>query len=80
MKQPHSRAAKIEKMIRGAMLRRDIASQTELAEYSGMTQPTISKKFNGSILWTIDDFWALDKVLKFEPEEWFVVLEVARRK
>lgn len=79
MKQPHSRAAKIEKMIRGAMLRRDIASQTELAEYSGMTQPTISKKFNGTSEWTVGDFWKLDKVLKFERDEFYVLLEAARK-
>lgn len=79
MKQPHSRAAKIEKMIRGAMLRRNVASQTELAEYSGMTQPTISKKFNGTSEWTVADFWKLDKVLKFERDEFYVLLEVARK-
>lgn len=79
MNHPYSRESKISNMIGGAMVRRKIKTQKELSEYSGIKESPLSKKMNGQTPWTVPDFWKLDKVLKFEQDEWYTILEVARR-
>lgn len=79
MKGPYSRESKISKMIKGAMVRKNVDTQQELSEYSGIKPSSLSKKMSGKSPWTVPDFWKLDKVLRFEPNEWYTLLEVARR-
>ena len=79
MNHPYSRESKISNMIDGAMVRRRIKTQKELSEYSGIKESPLSKKLSGQTPWMVSDFWKLDKALKFERDEWYVILEVARR-
>lgn len=76
---PYSRASIVGKVIKGAMLRKDITSQAELSGLIGMSRATISKRFSGNPFWDLPEIWKLDKVLDFTDDEFLTIAKCARR-
>ena len=76
MKQPYSRASKVARVIKGAMLRRGIESQKELSEFTGMGEKQVSDRMNGKVWWDILDLWKLDAALHFTDDEWVRIKEL----
>lgn len=76
---PYSRASIVGKVIKGAMLRKDIVSQTELGVLMGMSKGTISNRFSGNPFWDLPELWKLDKLLCFTDEEFLTIVKCARR-
>lgn len=73
MKQPYRRSAKVSKVIKKAMADRDIINQKMLSEYSGISDATLSKKMNGSLDWSFEDFKKMDKPLHFSEDDWIKI-------
>ena len=78
MKQPYSRAAKVARVIKGAMNRCGIDSQRELSEFTGIKESMLSKRFNGEVWWDLIELWKLDMTLHFTDDEWLKIKECAR--
>lgn len=78
MKQPYSRAAKVARVIKGAMNRCGIKSQKELSEFTGIKESMLSKRFSGEVWWDLIELWRLDMTLHFTDEEWLKIKECAR--
>lgn len=77
--QPYSRAAIVAKAVRTAMVRRDINSQSELAELMGMNKASVSLRFAGTPFWTLPELWRLDKILQFTDDELLTIAKCARK-
>lgn len=77
--QPYSRAAIIGRTIKAAMVRRNIASQTELGQLMGMSKGTVSNRFAGDPFWSLPELWRLDKILRFTDEELLTITKCARK-
>jgi len=67
----------VSKVIQHRMLDRDIPSQTVLAQRSGIQRQTLGRRmrYGG---WLLDELTALDKVLRFSPEDAAVIVGVRR--
>ena len=73
MKQPYSRAAKVARVIKGAMNRSGIQSQKELSDFTGIKESMLSKRFSGEVWWDLPELWRLDLTLHFTDEEWLKI-------
>lgn len=67
----------VAKIIRHRMTDRDIPSQTVLAQRTGIQRQTLGRRmrYGG---WLLDELTALDKVLRFSPEDAAVIVGVRR--
>lgn len=70
-------ANSISRIIRHHMTDRDISSQTELAQRSGIPRQTLGRRMrNGG--WGLDELLALDKVLRFSQEDAAAIMGVRK--
>lgn len=67
----------ITRIIKHHMTDRDIATQTQLAERSGIPRQTLGRRMRRGG-WGLDELQALDKVLRFSPEDAAVIMGVRR--
>ena len=72
-KQVHN--ASVAKIIRHRMTDRDIPSQTVLAERTGIQRQTLGRRLRTGG-WELDELMALDKVLRFSPEDAAAIIGV----
>lgn len=76
---PYSRISIVGKVIKAAMLRRDIGSQAELGALMGMSQAAVNRRFSGDTFWDLPELWRLDKILHFTDDELLTMVKCARR-
>lgn len=74
-RQEHAEA--ICRIIRHHMTDRDITTQTELAERSGIPRQTPGRRMRRGG-WGLDELLALDKVLRFSQEDAATIMGVRR--
>ena len=70
-------ANSIARIIKHHMTDRDIATQTELAERSGIPRQTLGRRMRRGG-WILDELQELDKVLHFSPEDAAVIMGVRK--
>ena len=65
----------VAKIIRHRMTDRDIPSQTVLAQRTGIQRQTLGRRLRTGG-WELDELMALDKVLRFSPEDAAAIMGV----
>lgn len=76
---PYSRSAAVKRVFKGAMARKGIDTQSELAQRAGVSKTWISVRLSGEKDIPLSKLWVLDKVLSFTDEEWLCLRDCARK-